>query len=98
MKKFKVFAATALALIFFGLIFLGGLLAGRFIQTNHNREANARIWHAVMCDIEKSVTMPDKAGGRHFTTAEQVRFLTFYDRLLVVDAHAAPCGIKVTGR
>lgn len=96
-KIAKTAALVALILILLSAAGIAGGLYTRFTQTNKNRAANARIWHAVICDIQKSVVDPQK-GQRKLSPTEQARFLAFYDRLLVVDAHAAPCGIKVTGR
>lgn len=64
-------------------------LYDRFQQSNRNRQANALVWHVVICDIEKQV-LADKRSS----PAEKVRFIEFYDHLLVVDVHAAPCGLQ----
>lgn len=68
------------------------LLYSRFEQTNHNRVANARIWHGVLCDIEKKLILP-----AHASTVKKKAALAFYDGLLVNDAHAAPCGFTIGG-
>jgi hypothetical protein len=68
-------------------------LYSRFEEGNKARTSNANIWHAVLCDIEQRVLLPQK-GDPHQTNAQINRALDYYDHLLVVDAHAAPCGLK----
>lgn len=65
----------------------------RFNQTNALRTRNAQIWHAVICDIEQAVVI-----DRQLTLKRKLRFIKFYDRLLVRDAYAAPCNLKITRR
>jgi hypothetical protein len=60
----------------------------RFEETNHNRAANARVWHVVICDIEQQVLRNSAS------PVNKVDFLKFYDHLLVSDVHAAPCGLQ----
>jgi hypothetical protein len=62
-----------------------------FEQTNHNRAANSRIWHAVICDIQTN-TLKSRQ-GKSAKAKDINAFLDFYDHLLVADAHAAPCGL-----
>ena len=68
-------------------------LATRFQESNRARERNAQIWHKVICDIELAV-----ASDKTITTARKQYVIHFYDKLLVRDAGAEPCGITVTGR
>lgn len=92
-KKGWIACGCAFALI---LVFAAGIAGGiyaRFQQGNKNRTDNARIWHAVLCDLEVAT-----AANTKVPIADRRRAIVFYDRLLVKDAHAAPCGIKVTGR
>ena len=91
----KATAAIALGLILLSAIFIAGTLYGRFEQTNKNRKANAALWHAVICDIEMRVARPQK-GDQPLSLDRRREILVYYDRLLVKDVHAAPCGIVVS--
>lgn len=71
-------------------------LYSRFDQANQNRIGNARIWHAVICDIEKQIKNDNHAPVP--TDAQKRQYLAFYDHLLVVDAHAKPCNITIPAR
>lgn len=76
------------------IILSGWALYDRFSTSNHARSENRAVWHAVICGIEQAVVKDDKT---HKRTADHTRtVLAFYDRLLVEDVHAAPCGIVVS--
>jgi hypothetical protein len=71
-------------------------LYSRFEQTNRNRVGNARIWHAVICDIEHQIVHDNHAPIP--SDAQKRQYLAFYDHLLVADAHAEPCNITIPAR
>ena len=74
-------------------------LTSRFQETNRARERNARIWHAVICDIEQQIVVNANISEHPLTLKRRKFLLRFYDNLLVKDAHAQPCHINpVTGR
>jgi len=64
----------------------------RFSESNRVRRENAQIWHQVICDIERQVVL------QHYPVSRKRFVIRFYNRLLVKDAHALPCDVKVTGR
>lgn len=79
--------ASALA-----LILAGWALYDRFQQTNQFRAAQAHVWHAVICSIEVAVVK-----SPHLPEAKKRQSLRFYDRLLVQDVNAPPCGLAQKG-
>lgn len=89
MRNFKLLSAVALIVIFLGLVFLGGLLAGRFVQTNEARKGNKQTWHKVICHIESESVK----GLSEPYPMKVVRSLRFFDNVLVSDINTAPCGI-----
>ena len=93
LAKFGAAVALLLTLLCAGVT--SAILYDRFEQTNRNRAANAAIWHAVICDIEKQLII-NRDG--EFSAAKRKAALRFYDNLLVKDAHAAPCGLYPGGK
>lgn len=51
---------------------------------------NANTWHAVICSIEQAVIEDPKQPRE-----EKVRFIKFYDGLLVNQVHTQPCGFVI---
>ena len=75
---------------FLALAVAGMSLIVRFDATNTARANNARVWHAVICQIENAVM------AKKSMTVDQKRFaLHFYDTLLVNDVHSTGCGLEV---
>lgn len=77
----SLLAAGALALS-------GVALLVRFHETNAFKLRQDKVWHVVICDIEKGVLADKKT-----PTAEKVSFLKFYDGLLVHDVKTTPCNL-----
>lgn len=92
-KRWRITVDFLAVLTAASLFVSGWALYSRFNETNAARARNAQIWHAVICDIEEQIV-----ADNHTTRAEKARYLAFYDTLLVKDAHAKPCGIKLPGR
>lgn len=86
----KALAVAALAAFLLSSFITAWAVYGRFTETNANRRNNAQLWHVVICDIERSVL-----NDPHSDPQRVSNFLKFYDRLLVTDVHAAPCGLEV---
>lgn len=95
-KRWRI-AVDLLAVITAAAIIMSGwALYDRFSATKAARARNAQIWHAVICDIEHQIVADNHNPSP--SRAEKARYLAFYDTLLVKDAHAKPCGIKLPGR
>lgn len=92
-KRWRIAVDLLAVLTAVSLLVSGWALYTRFNQTNALRTRNAQIWHAVICDIEQAVVV-----DRKLTLKRKLRFIKFYDKLLVRDAHAAPCNLKITRR
>jgi hypothetical protein len=86
-------AISALVAILLGFGFLGGYFSQRIVASNHNARANSAIWHAVICDIERSVIASPKNDYPRLTPERKIRFLKQYDTLLAKDAHAKACNL-----
>ena len=89
-KRFRL-ALILLAATSFGAIILAAwALYARFEQGNDYRRADARIWRAVVCNIEMAVTK------LHRPAAITRKSLRFYDRLLIVDVQTDGCNLIQT--
>ncbi len=92
-KKPFWWAATLGAAFFIPVSLIGAGLAlnSRFSGTNTIRKNQAKVWHAVLCDIEQQVMHPDKSlDQKPLTPAQKERVLKYYDHLIVL-AGAQPC-------
>lgn len=92
-KRWRIAVDALAVLTAVAIILSGWALYTRFNDSNAARKRNAQIWHAVICDIEQKVVK-----SKTIPLQKKRDDLVFYDRLLVVDAHAAPCGIKLPRR
>lgn len=97
-KRWRIAVDLLAVLTAASLLISGWALYTRFNETNAARKRNAQIWHAVICDIEKQIVASRQNDDPRLTAARKRKLLRFYDGLLVKDAHAAPCGLTVTGR
>lgn len=88
-----IMVTTLVIYVMFTTVLSAWLLYARFTQTNRNRVANARIWHAVICDIEEQIVRDNHTPN--LTRENKARYIVFYDGLLVKDAHTAPCNIQL---
>jgi hypothetical protein len=87
-KRWRIIVNFLALLTVISLVVSSWALVTRFNETNRLRDENAKIWHAVVCDIEVQVGQDKK-----LSHSRKVFVLRFYDRLLMDDAHAAPCGL-----
>ena len=86
-----VFIASACGVAAFLALALAGVsLIVRFDATNQARANNARVWHAVICNIETTVI-----AKKGVSLAQKRYAVQFYDHLLVSDVHSAACGLEV---
>lgn len=98
-KRWRLAVDLLACLTAAALLLSAWALATRFQETNANRARNARIWHAVICDIEHQIVVNSNINEHPLTLQRRKFILRFYDNLLVRDAHAQPCNINpVTGR
>ena len=86
-SRFRVALAILAATSFVAIALAAWALYVRFEQTNAYRKADARIWHAVICQIEVAVTK------QHLPAAKERAALRFYDRLLIVDVQTDGCDL-----
>lgn len=87
-KRWRLAVDALAVLTAFALLLSGWALYSRFTETNHARADNRAVWHAVICSLERA-TMKQP----HVPPARVRTVLVFYDKLLVEDVHAAPCGL-----
>ena len=86
-RRFRIIL-TLLAAISFTAIVLSALaLYARFTESNAYRQADNRVWHAVICTIEQAVVK------QHLDPAKERAALRFYDRMLMVDVGTDGCGL-----
>lgn len=88
MTKTHAIVAFALLVFLLSSFATGYTLYTRFTETNARRADNARVWHAVICSIEKQVVIE-----KRLSKPRETRALRFYDRLLREDVHTSPCGL-----
>lgn len=88
MTSTKVISFIALVCILAASVAASVGFYARFQQTNELRRANAAVWRAVLCDIEKRIiadgTIPHK---------RKVKYIKYYDHLLVDHIRTEPCGV-----
>lgn len=86
-RRFRI-AFNVLAVVSAAAVILAGWsLYARFAQTNQIRQANKRVWHAVICTIEAQI-----AKSRTLTDRQKQAQFRFYDRLLTQDVATTGCG------
>jgi len=86
-KRFRVGLALLAATAFAAIVLAAWALYVRFEQTNAYRDADTRIWTAVICQIEQAVQK------QHLPPAKEQAALRFYDRLLIRDVQTDGCGL-----
>jgi hypothetical protein len=89
--RFRVALMLLAATSFVAIVLAGIALYARFTQGNTNRDANNRVWHAVICQVEKSVAKS------HLPPAHLRAALRFYDHLLTADVQTDGCGLIKKG-
>jgi len=85
--RFRLALAFLAVLSASAIILASWALYARFQQSNAYREADNRVWHAVICTIEQAVVK------QHLDPAKERETLRFYDRLLMVDVGTDGCGL-----
>lgn len=92
-RRVRIAVDVLAAISAIALIISGAALIDRFGQTNQARKDNQHTWHAVICTIESSV-IADKT----VPYDKKVRFVKFYDDLLVNSVGTKPCGFRIPRR
>lgn len=87
MHKFTALVFALLFLILGLSVAQAWLWRDRLTQTNRNRADNAKVWHAVVCQIEVASL------ARMKDPARRKMVVTFYDGLLTQDVQTSGCGL-----
>ena len=91
-RRFKFGVIFLAATSFAAIVLAAWALYARFQESNAYREADARIWHAVVCQIEQAVLK------QHLSPVKERKALRFYDHLLVADVRTDGCGLIEKGK
>jgi len=83
--RWGVAVLAAATIVAFGLS--GWALYGWVTQRDAYRQADHRVWRAVICQIETAVQK------QHLPDAKERAALRFYDHLLTADVQTAGCGL-----